>query len=303
MSVVRIIFEKGIEIGNAQNSIRLPVNGRPLVDLYAQVMKIYGVRPLLVTENVGGLAGSPHERHLVLALDGQSILNVRLSSISLPKGLAESRYSKLLRPAMNIQYAAGAMVYHCEQLALLYASICDQACDYDKISGIECKAFDFQGQSAAYYEIDAMITSARRTYDSIRYILWPVFGLGGGQTPRNFIKTLDACNRMPARLREVLAQSWSLYGEKLTAYRDCIQHYVPISHGFQTACLEQVVGGYWSVCLRIPDNPEAKSQHSFCFPRGLDALTYCWEVANELIDVAVRVLDAIPVETNESISE
>ena len=190
------------------------------------------------------------------------------------------------------------MVYHCQELSLLYSDICDTALEVRQVLAIEGNTFNLQGQSEAYYEFEALITAARRTYDALRYILWPVFGPGRGSTPSNFSKTLENCNRLTETLRDDLANSWMLHGEKLTAYRDCIQHYVPVTFGNETASLQRVDGGTWSVQLRIPDNPEAKSQRSFQFAGGLDALTYGWEVANELITVAGKVLAAIPVTAN-----
>ena len=46
--------------------------------------------------------------------------------------------------------------------------------------------------------------------------------------------------------------------------------------------------------LRIPDNPEAKSQSAFTFAKGLDALTYGWELSNEIVRVATAIMMAVP---------
>jgi hypothetical protein len=91
----------------------------------------------------------------------------------------------------------------------------------------------------------------------------------------------------------VLETSWELYGEKMTAYRDCIQHYVPVTFGIQTASMERVAGDIWSVRLRLPDNPERKSQPAFKFEKNLDALTYGWELANEVMNVATVIFSRI----------
>ena len=145
-------------------------------------------------------------------------------------------------------------------------------------------------------KLRALITAARRTYDALRYVLWKAFGPGGPDTPSNFKKTLSACNKLPTDLKSTLETSWDLYGEKMTAYRDCVQHYVPVTFGMQTASMERVSGGIWSVRLRLPDNPEGRSQPAFKFEKNLDALTYGWELANEVMNVATTVFARIPAQ-------
>jgi hypothetical protein len=299
VSVTRIIFEKGIEVGSGRNSLKRADDGSTFAEMFAQIWERYKVRPILLTETIPTFGGSPRERHTVLTLNGRKQLNVLVSSLQLPQGLPEKNYVSLLRATMNIQYVAAALVYHCQELALLYSQICDTAIRLSQELPIEGNGFTLQDQSDSYHEFDALITAARRTYDALRYILWPVFGSAGSQTPRNFPKTIEACNRLPEMLRDILSRSWSSHGEKLTDYRDCIQHYVPVTFGIETAWLQKLDGGTWSVLLRIPDNPEARSQRKFRFAGGLDALTYGWELANELIGVAAEILGAIPGEARQ----
>jgi hypothetical protein len=142
-----------------------------------------------------------------------------------------------------------------------------------------------------------LITATRRTYDALRYILWKVFGPGGRDIPNNFPKTLRVCHKLPRSLRESLEESWSCYGEQLTDYRDCIQHYVPVTSDLKHASFRRVDGDIWSVQVRLPDNPEVRSQRSFTFANNLDALTYGWQLANEVITQAAQVFAAIPIDT------
>ena len=160
--------------------------------------------------------------------------------------------------------------------------------------------FTYGGHSEPYYEVEALITAAQRTYDALRYILWKVFGPGGGDTPSNFPRTVAKCERIPAALRSSLEKSWASYGVKLKAYRDCIQHYVPVAFHLNVASMERVAGGIWSVRLRLPDNPEAKSQRAYKYSNGIDALTYGWELANEVIRVAAEIFASIPTECRSS---
>jgi hypothetical protein len=85
LSVTRIIFERGIEVGPTKNSVQLPATGNTLAQIYAAIWEKHKVRPVLLTElvpQIGG--GSPQDRHLVLTLDGREILDVLASSLQLP---------------------------------------------------------------------------------------------------------------------------------------------------------------------------------------------------------------------------
>jgi hypothetical protein len=50
------------------------------------------------------------------------------------------------------------------------------------------------------------------------------------------------------------------------------------------------------VRLRLPDNPEGKSQPAFKFEKNVDALTYGWELANEVMNVATVIFSRIPAQ-------
>jgi|LakMenE18May11ns_1017448.scaffolds.fasta_scaffold9769790_1 hypothetical protein len=293
MSISRIIFEHGVELSNTRNSLKIDVNGLSLVEIFQAVQSKYSVRPILLTEVVRSTGGGTRERHSVLTLGGLDQLNLRLSLLHLPQGLSEAQYIGLLSPSLNVQHTAGAIIYHCQQLALAYTRICDNAHEIILGEG-EQEDLSFGNQSEPYYEVEALITASRRTYDALRYILWKSFGPGGKDTPSNFLKTLAACEKIPYALRVLLADSWERYGKKMTAYRDCIQHYVPVTYHLQTATMKQISGSVWTVTLRIPNNPEKKSQKAFDFSDNLDALTYCWELADEVFRVAAEVFTSIP---------
>ena len=295
MAYSRIIFERGLEVSSARNSLKIPSDQSAMPSLLNFVRTLYNVRPVVLTEVVPKLGGGEQDRNLVVTVDGQDLLDLRVGKLQLPQGIQESTYISLLQHAMNAQYVAGAMVYHCQKLALVYADICDQLIGIRSVMPIDGEYSSFQGRSEGYYEFEALVTAARRTYDSLRYILWPVFGSGGGQMPSNFPKTIKSCTRLPNSLRDRLSASWASKGEKLTSYRHCIHHYVPVTFGIETASMRKVDCGSWSVQLRIPDNPEAKSTRQFDFAGGLDALTYGWEVTDHVLAIAMDVFGSISV--------
>jgi hypothetical protein len=274
MTYSRIIFERGLEVSPARNSLKIAGDRNTWQSIFDLVRERYHVRPILITDLVPKLGGvGQGERHSVLAVDGQHLLSLRVGQLQLPQGLPEPTYISLLQHAMNLQYTAEAMVHHCRQLALAYVGICDDQVGIRTRFPIDQPASCFQGRSEGYHEFDALIGAARRTYESLRYILWPVFGSAGKDMPRKFETALKSCTRLPDVLRDRLEESWNLHGTRISEYRDCIHHNVPTTFGIETAFMKKLDCGAWSTQLRIPDNPEAKSKRKFVFDGGLDALT------------------------------
>jgi hypothetical protein len=115
-----------------------------------------------------------------------------------------------------------------------------------------------------------------------------------GSVPSSFPKTLKACNNLPDSLASRLDKSWSTFGKKVTEYRDCLQHYCPIGRELPYAHMQRLQGGVWSTSIWIPDNPEARSQREYRYDSRIDALTYGWQITNEILDVARSIIKEIP---------
>jgi hypothetical protein len=60
--------------------------------------------------------------------------------------------------------------------------------------------------------------------------------------------------------------------------------------GLGTVMMKRLGDGVWRAWARIPDNPQARSKKKFTYTLGLDALTYGWEVANEVVALATEVV-------------
>jgi hypothetical protein len=102
---------------------------------------------------------------------------------------------------------------------------------------------------------------------------------------------------IPQHLHEQLRASWETYGVLLTHYRDCIHHYVPVDFGLASAFMRRHPSHAWTTTMRIPDNPETRSKKQFSFALGRDALTYAWEISDEVLGVTMAtVAAAIPRE-------
>ena len=91
-----------------------------------------------------------------------------------------------------------------------------------------------------------------------------------------------------------MEQSWEECGKKAKEYRDCIEHNAPLSQaGMTQATLEWVADGVLSVQIVLPDNPQEKSWKKFRYDSKMDALTWGWELTNELVAVGRTIAEAV----------
>ena len=229
------------------------------------------------------------DRKFLLRSDSNRIYAIHVSDL-----INRPFTAHLIFPAHQLAYLVGGVAYHCERIADLYAEIGVQFSKFLQIdpdfgrSGIA----NLQFQPEPYYEFDALIGSAKRSYDSTRYLLWHKFGKGGS-VPRSLEALLDSPLALPEQLRHRLTNSWANFGKPVTHYRDCIHHYVTVDFGLATASMRRHASKAWMTIMRIPDNPEARSKRNFTFARGLDALTYAWELADEVLSIAEIVVEAV----------
>jgi hypothetical protein len=198
----------------------------------------------------------------------------------------------VLFKAFALAYDAGAVLHHCRNLANAYGAIVAQFERIRSITGYEESASGFVSfgyQAEPYYELDALLSASRRVYDKIGYCVWEAFE-GGGGMPRNVANLLVRLKSCPEPLGTRLRNSWTSVGKKLKDYRDCTQHFASTDIGMATVTMKRLADGVWTAWARIPDNPEVKSRKQFSYVCGYDALTYGWEVANEVISLATEVV-------------
>lgn len=290
MEITRAVFEQGVELRLLAN--RWEVSSAPAGEkivfptLQAAMTALAPLRPLLVTEkrNFGG------DLTLLLRRNGKESFGVCVSGLMNRPLAADTIY-----PVYHLQYLLGAVGYHCQQLAELYAQV---ALRYSEISqipghGDKSDAGTFGYQTEPYYEFEALVGAARRSYDTLRYLLWQRFGNTKGSTPRSLEALLKTNNQIPEQLQKQLKASWDGYGVLLTQYRDCIHHYVPVDFGLASAFMRRHASRAWTTTIRIPDNPEARSKKRFSFILGRDALTYAWELSDEVLQVVMTTVDAV----------
>jgi hypothetical protein len=101
---------------------------------------------------------------------------------------------------------------------------------------------------------------------------------------------LNTRTNVPHTLHEQLTASWKKYGVPLTHYRDCIHHYVPVDFALASALMRRHSCSAWTTMIRIPDNPETRSKKNFSFNQNRDALTYSWEIADEILAASMATM-------------
>jgi hypothetical protein len=290
MNIVRQVFQRGLEIRMRDDGKwyfqSVANSGDPAPVDPATITHSFGVRPVLVTERLSNDA----ERTYLLHADGVRLFGLELSGL---KERGPAQYPWFYH-AVDLTYVLGAVAYHCERLAELYADVCRRFAWIARVAGLAEDFALFQDLPGVWYEFDALITAARRSYDSARYPLWRAFGNQKGSVPSSFEDALRLCQRVPEGLRSRLEESRSKFYVRLTEYRDCIQHYIPLYFGLSSVHMERLQGGAWVMRALIPDNPETRSRAKFTYNCKTDALTFGWDLTNEVLDVALAIMDALP---------
>jgi hypothetical protein len=187
----------------------------------------------------------------------------------------------------------GAVQHHCERLAVAYVEIVSLFAQVHQHLPVEGHVADFIFQAEPYYEFDALLSAAWRTWEALRYLLWNLFNRDKSRAdpPSTFPDTLNALD-LPAGLRMRLNGSWMSQGALVKEYRDCIHHFARIDYEMARASMHLADFGVWTVQMRIPDNPRARSRRKFTFTENRDALNYGLDFAQELLDVTKLIADA-----------
>jgi hypothetical protein len=300
-----IIYEKGVELvrDEEQEWYFRSIQGkrRRLADICSSgVYQSYGLRPIVVAAELRG-----HRSTTLLLPTDDDVDNVLMANgpafFTVPPELGFEFRAQQISFAIDqdsvwqlydLQYLLGAVAHHCKKLAEIYSDICHvhDCLPMPRTAHTPTILGRFQ---EPWYEFDALITAARRTYDSMRHVVWSNYG-SKGSTPRSLTATLRDCGtRIPATLRDRLEESWDRYGKKLTDYRDCIQHYVSLDFAMASIVMRRISNGPCTAFVRIPDNPETRSRRDFQYKLDLDAQTYGWEIAKELLEVSEAVTEPI----------
>lgn len=287
--LIRVIGEGGITF-TLQSGAWVAANAdhgqHVRIDDLEGFLKHSGLQPILVTEQIG----ANMQRDLLLRVSSRSSFGLAISDAWQQSPHTFPAFYK----SLNVTYLLEAVQYHCIRLCNHYSSICSAYSSIPIEAPARSDVAFFQGRPEPYFEFDALITAIRRTYDALRYLIWQFFGPTQGSLPISLYKTLPLCKSLPKPLADVLSNSWKAYGEQITDYRDCVQHYSPIDFGMSSVRMQKREPGVWTASVLIPDNPSAKSRSAFVYSEARDALMYGWKAADEILRVSVAVLNAIP---------
>lgn len=254
----------------------------------------YGVRPVIILKDLNEL---PTETIVLPTKVDENPFQLQPADIA--QNIFNQWNSQLFPAALKMNYVLGGTIYHLKRLAELYSEISQQYSDGVKIHNVgqasdKSEQFWAGNRGAPFYEVEAFITSVRRTYDSMRYVIWHGFGENKDSVPANYLTTIERHNKLPEPIKARLMGSWNRFGLKATAYRDCIQHYVPISNGWSMVRMDRLKGGVWLCSVLLPDNPEARSTTKFTYDLEIDALTYSWDLAHEMLSLVLELTMALP---------
>ena len=288
MTPIRYLYPGGIEAVTTNGGWRL----------------LHGARDDLVFPSVAEISEALRRRPVVVISRVANHDPISLLIDHSTKGLFDECLSELMNQARepatlfhvhHIVYTLGATAYHCEQLAECYASISKDFARLPSIPGaLNGEPAMFGRQPTPYYEFDACITAARRLFEACRHLMWKTYGRGG-PGPDGFWNTLVELRKSPS-LADIpyddIEGTWSQYGRRLSDYRNCIIHHVPVDFGMTAAWMQRDQLGVWVTRIKIPDNPEAQAREAFSFSGNLDALEYCLDLVWAIAKLARTVVDA-----------
>jgi hypothetical protein len=212
-------------------------------------------------------------------------LDVQLSELQqLTYAKKHAHYFHETRSLIFLLYA---LLYHTKRLAVHYVDTIAHHIEFPHpIDADRVTTHSYE----AFFEFDALVTAAIRAIDSTRYTLWQAYG-EKGSVPSSLRRTIATCRRLPHAVKERVEDTWDNRLAHAKEYRDCIQHYVAVGSA-SWAMLTRIDNLFWTMLLRIPDNPETKSAQHFTFDRDLDAMTYAWELVTDVFGLAVLILQA-----------
>lgn len=275
----RLLYERGVDFRRVEDGYweTVAADGNPIRVASADqaIIEKAGIRPIVISEHFAPNSEIWH----ILSRDGRKLYD--------PGFWRFQSHGKTFEASWALEYPFEAFHYHVVQLALRYSVVVSRyATDIQRGFPSEPRAnFGSRDTLWTYFEFDAAISEARRTYDALKHLIWCTYGpieKNSQTTDNTFKQVLSQCASLPEELRTTLTTSWANTGVKLAEYRNCIQHHVPIDFGIAYANMELLDNRIWTTRFLIPDNPEARSKFAFRFSSYCDALTYVWDVYNEL---------------------
>ncbi len=254
----------------------------------ARLSEILGQLDLAVVRVTFESRSSQSRHFLAPRTAGRLVLEMQVQALRNGPLFVDNEFARSVR---NIAYIAEASVYHCQQLVGQYLEVLDTNTHHGQKLDLFSDDFISTGAVSPYFEVEALITTVVRAYNTIRFPLWSAFGTGG-TPPSNFERVAEKL-RVPDALHAVLPPAVETYKET-KEYRDCIQHYAHFGARLPFARVQLRNGLAWSVLALLPDNPETKAYDKFAYTKQIDAMSYGWSITERLLNDLTVLISAFP---------
>lgn len=269
-----VIAERGVVFRRTSSETWM-VSTRSKVNLESDWPKNPFLRPIIMeipfAEKLSGYMG------WLLPVRPGRAMDVQLSEAHNPALSWQPSFGKAAR---HLLYLFEAAVYHCKRLAYAYADVTQH---FVQIADQEVSSAPvmFSNQLGPIFEFDALTSVAVRVYEAIRFPIHKMLAPPKYDVPRSF-KDLLKCSWLSPELLQVLIESWNRVGESAKHYRDCIHHYIAPGANRPFVFLIAVTNTVWGMTYWIPDNPSVRNPDKFTYDRRMDALTFGWELTDEV---------------------
>jgi len=187
----------------------------------------------------------------------------------------------------DLRHCLLAALYHLNRSIELYADMARLFEETYPDTGVEGSGSD----QRIYFEVDAFLVAARHLYDLIAKVLWKHYGREKSDQWLRIKTAIKSQDVIPTEFDAALRNSWATSGEKVTAYRDCLLHYVPLTEEASTTVWMDRFDGRWGATVRLPSNPKANSRRAFdTRTSDVDAVSYCYGVLSELVGLCEKLV-------------
>ncbi|MFQ5550079.1 MAG: hypothetical protein ACE5FJ_02450 [Gemmatimonadales bacterium] len=266
-SYVRVVFDRGLQILRSDQGWLIPSSkSRHFVDSPEEIEERFAAKRITVYRD---LAPFLYPRK-VMDRDGLPLSRPRYLS-----GYVEDAELRIYK--YMVEHLLFTGVTHLAYLAEAYAGLAV-----------------LKNHSEWQIGEDAVVTSSRQLYNSAllhaestfaalvssfnasRYLMWR----RRGEPPEAILETishlmLDATPEMERTLTPI-EDAWCAWGDKITAYRDCITRYHSVEPLGGGSAGELLFDDIWEIRIDLPDNPGARAEE-FTFTADVDALQSCWD--------------------------
>jgi len=279
----RIVLERGVALSRAGHDAWIcesACEDAPPADAFSLIGPELKLRPVVIVHECSGRLHSA----LLDCCRGPH-----------PRWDTERAWYDAMRLGSGVEAAhtARAVEFHCVDLALGYASVTSRHVRVwgDRAPGN--RPVDYLAGRELGFRFEALVVAIWRCYNSLRRPLWARFGESGSM-PASLPATLKQAGGIPQELAERVQVSLDRFGRRVKEYRDCIEHYVPVFFS-DGALMERRDPGFWACSVFVADNPVVRSTGGFTWHGRVDALSWGWRAAVEVLQLANAIAAAASV--------